>query len=138
MGRLVVGQRRGPGIGQRPGGVKADEIGRRRPVELDDPALRPSGDEQKCAELQYQQDDCGGADPSSVEPGAAHAASVSMTCSAAGTGERVALMSRTLMKKPLDAVWNPSRISVPDGMTRRIAAVAANAPKSSVPHTPTA
>ncbi len=100
--------------------------------------MRAGDDEEAPSELERQQDLRTDADPLAGKPcrpdrgptppsnrGAravsfdvpVHKASVPMASRAAAGAERVALISRTLTKKAPEAVSNPRRISVPDGMT---------------------
>src|SRR5579871_3907639 len=71
-----------------------------------------------------------------VDAHAARAAGPS-ACGSAGTG-RLARISSTLTKNAAKASWKPSRISVPDGITRRIARVAESGPKSPALQVPSA
>ena len=47
-------------------------------------------------------------------------------------------ISSTLRKNAPYAIWNASRIAVPDGITRRIARSGASTPNSTLPHAPSA
>jgi hypothetical protein len=61
MRRLVIGEPRGPGIGEAAGRVEADKIGAGRGFERHDPAMRAGREKQKESKLDGQQD-CAGRD----------------------------------------------------------------------------
>ncbi len=67
MRRVIVSQRRRPIDGQHPGGIKAHKIGRRRPRQRDDPAMRAGDEQQKEPELEREQDPAAPPDAAPVQ-----------------------------------------------------------------------
>ena len=85
---MVVGQGRRAGVGERPGGIETDEIGRGRLVERHDPAMRAGDQEGEHAELEREQQRGADGKAPAVEPGAVGPGAGARLRSVSGGGRR--------------------------------------------------